>query len=237
MMAGCINQAKKILSKYDEVLFGPAPEVLIEPTHQAIRNLFASPEGKAFVARMAEGKEGSTADDTFIKGVIGAIPPVIPLAIRNKNLDGGFLRTALLLLGAVEILLAQYEVDIRSNANPAGLVGMSAAMHADFERCNLFGEELRGLRDFTKEMWSQYQTSLGLGSPFPNDSVTRKSARRKARYNQNRTFGRGQFRRPGLGRGQQEAPAASRPRSTICYDYQSGNCGRGEACRYDHTYQ
>ena len=131
MMAGCINQAKKILSKYDEVLFGPAPEVLIEPTHQAIRKLFASPEGKTFVARMAEGKEGSAADDTFIKGVIGAIPPVIPLAIRNKNLDGGFLRTALLLLGAVEILLAQYEVDIRSNANPAGVVGMSAAMHAD----------------------------------------------------------------------------------------------------------
>ena len=107
MLRHCGAYAKKILSKYDEVLFGPAPEVLIEPTHQAIRNLFASPEGKAFVARMAERKEGSTADDTFIKGVIGAIPPVIPLAIRNKNLDGGFLRTALLLLGAVEILLAQ----------------------------------------------------------------------------------------------------------------------------------
>ena len=66
MMAGCINQAKKILSKYDEVLFGPAPEVLIEPTHQAIRDLFTSLKGKAFVARMAEGMEESTADDTFI---------------------------------------------------------------------------------------------------------------------------------------------------------------------------
>ena len=173
----------------------------------------------------------------WIKGAIGAIPPVIPLAIRNKNLDGGFLRTALLPLGAVEILLAQYEVDIRSNANPAGLFGMSAAMHVDFEQCNLFGEKLQSLRNFMKEMWSQYQTSLGLGSPFPNDSVLRKSTRRRARYNQNRTFGRGQFRRPGLGRGQQEAPTSSRPKSTICYDYQSGNCGRGEACRYDHTYQ
>ena len=89
MMAGCINQAKKILGKYDKVLFGPVPEVLIEPTHQAIRDLFTSPEGKAFVARIAEGKEGATADDTFIKGVIGAIPPVIPLAIRRRTLTAG----------------------------------------------------------------------------------------------------------------------------------------------------
>ena len=74
------------------------------------------------------------------------------MAIRNETLDGGLLRTALLLLGAVEILLAQYEVDIRSNANPTGLVGISAAMYAEFERCNLFGEKLRGVRDFTKEM-------------------------------------------------------------------------------------
>ena len=141
------------MSKYDEVLFGPAPEALIEGTHKAIKDMFTSPEGVAFAARMAEANEDtSTDDDTFIKGVIGVIPPVIPLAIRNKTLDGGLLRTALLLLGAVEILLAQYEVDIRSNANPAGLVGMSAAMHAEFERCNLFGEKLRGHRDFTKEM-------------------------------------------------------------------------------------
>ena len=72
MMAGCINQAKKILSKYDEVLFGPAPEVLIEPTHQAIRDMLKSPEVKAFVARLAEGKEATSADDdTFIRVLLG----------------------------------------------------------------------------------------------------------------------------------------------------------------------
>ena len=32
LIAGCLNQAKRILEKFDNILYGPAPEELIEET-------------------------------------------------------------------------------------------------------------------------------------------------------------------------------------------------------------
>ena len=152
MIAGCVNQAKRVIAMYDEVLFGPAPESLIDSTHKTVGKILASSEGKAFMDKISEGTDVSSAErDKFIKRIIGAVPPVIPLTLRNEALDGGLFRSVLLLLGAAEIFFSQYEVDIRANANPAGLVGMCSTMHAEFEHCTLFNKELLGLRDFTKE--------------------------------------------------------------------------------------
>ena len=43
-------------------------------------------------------------------------------------------------------------------------------MHAEFERSVLWQQDLRNFSEFIKDMRSQYQTSLGLGVCFPNDS-------------------------------------------------------------------
>ena len=52
---------------------------------------------------------------------------------------------------------------------------MCSTMHSELERCTLFNEELRTSRVFCSELKAQYQTSLGLGESFSNDSVARKS--------------------------------------------------------------
>ena len=49
LTAGCLNQAKRIIEKYDEILYGPAPEMLVKETHQAIKDLLRSPECAAFL--------------------------------------------------------------------------------------------------------------------------------------------------------------------------------------------
>ena len=60
---------------------------------------------------------------------------------------------------------------------------MSAAMHADLENSCFYNNELRSLEDFTKEMKSQYQTALGLGTSFSKDTyqVTRRRGRGQGR--------------------------------------------------------
>ena len=88
-------------------------------------------------------------------------------------------RTALHLLGATEFLFAQYEKDIRLEANPAGVVGLSTAMHAEFERTTIWNEELKGFRDFMRDIKTQYQTCYGLGPSFPNDASRRGNRRSK----------------------------------------------------------
>ena len=54
--------------------------------------------------------------------------------LRNKALDGIYLRTALHLLSAAEMLFAQYEADVKKQANPTGAVGMCPGMHAKLEK-------------------------------------------------------------------------------------------------------
>jgi len=45
IIAGCINQAKRITQKFDAVLHGSKPEELIGTTHAAIKEILRSPEG------------------------------------------------------------------------------------------------------------------------------------------------------------------------------------------------
>ena len=122
-----------------------------------------------------------------------SVSPIIPISLRNKTLDGGYLRTALHFLGAAEFLFAQYFPDTRQQANPAGAVGMSTALHAEFHGSAIYNEELKSLRDFMKEMKAQYQTSLGLGTPFNKDSGSRAKRRGQA----GRRGGRGRGFSPG----------------------------------------
>ena len=125
MIAGCLFQAKAILKKYDEVLFGPAPEVLLQDIQKVIRTLLLSDEARDFVSGGALG-DGTN----LIKKVVEAVAPIVPISLRDKSLDGAYLRTALHLLGATEVLFAQYESDVRIQANPAGFVGMCSSMNA-----------------------------------------------------------------------------------------------------------
>ena len=255
MTAGCLNQAKRIVGKYDDVLFGPPPEAQIESAHRSIREFLSSEGGKPFVSKVLLDKMNSskehdiTSCDNFIKKLIGLVPPIIPLALRNKSLDGSYLRTALHFLGVTEILFKQYEANIRGQANPAGFVGMCNAMHAEFERCTYFDEELRAPRVFCNDMRAQYQTSFGLCKSFTNDSGSRKKSKRAATFGRSSPFsqqarfsgrgsGRGQLGYAtgsgfaGMGRGQTN-PVPIRGRG-VCYSYLSGNCGRGDSCRFLH---
>ena len=106
MIAGALNQAKRVIEKYDEGLYGPAPEVLVEETHDSIRKLLSTEVARQFV------DECQTADpvellkyDDFVKKIVEAVSPIIPIALRNKSLDGGFLRIALHFLEAADLLL------------------------------------------------------------------------------------------------------------------------------------
>ena len=116
-----------------------------------------------------------------------------------------------------------------------------------------------------KDMRSQYQTSLGLGTSFANDAARRQ--KRRPRGSRGRPFSRGQgFQRRtdtfrsqqdatmvgnqygyrGRGRGTQGSQggltrnlvdiAALRARG-VCYDYSAGGCARGDSCRFFHPDQ
>ena len=190
MIAGCLNQSKRIVQKFDDILFGQAPEKLIQGTHMAIRDLLGSEQCRSFLANNSEGVEPTDAESNdFIKRIVEAVSPILPIALRDKALDGGYLRTALYMLGAAEFLFAQYETDVRNGANPAGVVGMCDSMHAEIERSAHFNEQLKPLREFSKDLKTQYQTFLGLGSSFSKDSGTR--GRRRSGRGRGRTLARG----------------------------------------------
>ena len=153
------------------------------------------------------------------------------------------------MLGAAEVFLARYVTDIRTQANPAGIVGACTAMHAEFKRSARYTNELKPLQDFIQDIKTQYQTSLGLGRSFLNDKVSRTKRRtRDAGYARGRFWRRDSSRIGGVGgRGSnlltgdnfrdstygQAAPAQLGARR-ICYDYQAGACRRGGLCRYLH---
>ena len=262
MIAGCLNQAKRIFEKFDEVLYGQSPESLVLETHKKIRVLLASEECRDFLG--AGGKVNDTTlaeSDIFIKKIVESVSPIVPITLRNKSLDGGYLRTALHLLGAAEFLFAQYEADVRIRANPAGVVGMCASMHAGLKGSALYNEELKPLSDFMTEMRSQYQTSLGLGSSFAKDSGARarkgsRSSRGRFSYNNRLLMNQGSSRydsqqrgfrssalpspeghvfHEGAGRGQ--FGSRSMRGNDICFDYRAGSCRRGASCRYRHANQ
>ena len=125
IIAGCINQAKRIVQKFDTVLHDSKPEVLVGETPKAIRDICQSTEGREFFREL--GSTDATqiaAGDKIALRIVEAVAPIIPLALRDKALDGGYLRTALHFLGAAEYMFAQYESDVRIQANPSGVVGL-----------------------------------------------------------------------------------------------------------------
>ena len=98
LTAGCLNQAKRIEEKYDEVLYGPAPEVLVNETHTAIKKLLKSTECRSLQenTQVSDTQVGDK-EDVFIRKVIEAVSPILPIKLRNGSLDGGYLTTALAL--------------------------------------------------------------------------------------------------------------------------------------------
>ena len=108
LISGCLNQAKRILEKYDEILYSPAPEKLINETHKSIRDLLDSPACEDFLeSSKKDDKESVAAGDCFVGKIIEAVSPIIPITLSNTALDGSYLRTSLILLGAAEILFTQ----------------------------------------------------------------------------------------------------------------------------------
>ena len=131
VIADCLNQARNIFKKYDEILCGPAPEKLVEETHRAVRELLSSQECRGFLSQIGqEDKEARAAGDNFVRKITEAVAPILPITHRNKPLDGGYFRTALRLVAVAEFIFAQYEADVRIRANPAGVVGMCNNMHS-----------------------------------------------------------------------------------------------------------
>ena len=182
-----------------------------------------------------------------------AVAPIIPITLRNKSSDVTYMRQALLMLGAVELLFSQYQTDVREHSNPAGVVGLAAAMHNEFEGATFHGSELKSLEDFMKDMKSQYQTSLGFGSTFSKDAFPGTRRRRNGRgrdYFRNRRFLRqGALRdqtglqggTPGAFRNTNAQTAMHRAGAGRgigpCYAYQAGSCHRGASCRFLHLNQ
>ena len=258
MIAGCMSQSKKILAAYDEILYGSSPEKLVENTHKAIADILGTKEAlRVFGKSSSEEDISEDERDLLVKRIVEAVAPIIPVAIRNKALDGTYFRTALQLLGAAELLFSQYDAHIRSQANPAGVVGMSNAMHNEFKRATVHGSDLKNLDDFMKDMKGQYNTSLGLGRSFMNDVPARNKRRdrgfRSARtrawqqaahhdgpVGQGSTWGQrtdpnSQMAVPTTDtrrRGQMN-PIPTRGRG-VCYAFQAGSCTRGGSCRFLH---
>ena len=240
IIAGCINQAKRITQKFDAVLHGSKPEELICTTHAAIKEILRSPEGRELSRDLDSTEDARVAAcDKVVKKLVQAVAPILPLTLRDKALDGEYLRTALQFLGAAEFLFAQYETDVRTQANPNGVVGLSSAMHSEFERAVVFNAPLKPLNEFMNSMKCQYQTSLGLGSTFPKDFGGRSRQREnRRRGGRSPYYGR---RFVGSGRGLQDqqerttAPTAIPIRGQeVRLNYRNGRCHRGAACRYSH---
>ena len=161
------------------------------------------------------------------------------------------MRTALHFLGAAELIFSRYETDVRRKANPSGVVGLCNAMHTNFEQCAVINKELSSQEIFIREMTAQYQTSLGLGFGFPNDSAARKT-RRKSTYSSGGSYPRSSLLRGrGLNREQHRELAetggsaggsnvtqrGARRARGVCHGFLSGTCWRGATCKFLHSAQ
>ena len=259
IMAGCLNQAQRILQMYDSVLDGESPEVLVQSTHRNIRDLLQTEECSEFFSNQGEASgTNNSKGDEFIKKIVQAVAPIVAITLRDKSLDSAYLRQALHMLGAVEHLFAQYQTDVREHANPAGVVCLASAMHYEFKGATFHGSELKWLEDFMKEMRSQYQTSLGFGATFSKDTFpgTRRSrgGRGQGFWRTRRFSQQGVLREqvatqnansggyPNIGGAQATIVGAGTGRgmgvrgsvANACYDFHGGNCRRGASCRFLH---
>ena len=79
MIAGCINQSKRIFEKFDRVLYGQLPENLIKKTHASIRDLLISEEGTKFLkANSGELPVVEESGEILIKKIIEAVYLGVP---------------------------------------------------------------------------------------------------------------------------------------------------------------
>ena len=253
LIAGFMNQSKRILNNFDQVLYAKSPVECAEDTHKAIARLLASKEVLLFQGKVENNEEPVDPRKVkFIKKVVGAVSPILPIVIRDKSLDGSYLRTALHLLGSAEFLFAQYDSDIRGKANPAGAVNMCHDLHAEIKRTAVCSLDLKPHSEFMRELKAQYQTSLGLGSSFRNDISPRDRRRGRASRGFQGRQGRNWMQQPqplgpgaygdrmmgqnnmfrSYGRGQLN-PVPVRG-AGVCYAFQAGTCGRGDSCRFRH---
>ena len=46
MISGCLNQSRSLFEKFEEVLFGAAPEAIVEESHRKIKTLLCSEEAR-----------------------------------------------------------------------------------------------------------------------------------------------------------------------------------------------
>ena len=69
LTAGCLNHAYRIVEKYDEVLYGPAPEILVSETHTVIKEQLKCTECRTYL-------EDTEVSDSQLgrKGDRGSIP-------------------------------------------------------------------------------------------------------------------------------------------------------------------
>ena len=55
MIARCLNQSRRIVEKFDEILFGSAPEDKVEKSHRDIRTLLWSEMCRSFLSKKGQG--------------------------------------------------------------------------------------------------------------------------------------------------------------------------------------
>ena len=85
VIAGCLNQARNILVKFDEILDGPAPEKLVVDTLEANRRVLASQKCQEFMGKMSEdGTEALTSGDESLRRIIVTVSPIIPITLLIK---------------------------------------------------------------------------------------------------------------------------------------------------------
>ena len=71
------------------VNYGPASQSLIKGAHRVIRELLGLSEGKSFLDSVDSGKSrDQEMYNDFSKGVTYAVPPITPVLLRNRSLDG-----------------------------------------------------------------------------------------------------------------------------------------------------
>ena len=83
VMAGCLNQAKRIIEMFDEVLHdGEKPEILIQKTHSTISQLLRSDDCRRFLSNADSTEEATRTDrDNFIKRIVEAVEPILPITL------------------------------------------------------------------------------------------------------------------------------------------------------------
>ena len=64
---------------YDDILYGPSPEQLVEKTHKAIFDLLKSEKAASlFLSPVVDNEGSKSARDLLIKKIVEAVSPIPP---------------------------------------------------------------------------------------------------------------------------------------------------------------